>query len=422
VKLLDGAARAGDAVSAKRMLDRLVAGEVREHELAARTLMAAARLLPAEEIVRILPLLREQARDERPRDGTESPPSSRLRAALLRGGCNALGWVRAEGALDDLCDFVLDPALQPAAFDGRDWSKLPPWALDAMRDFPPAPVDAAFRRALARADADGRLADCNAADLIGLARIARSGFGDDPWERGRALHEVALALFETVERLPLGEESAFDRMLALGGLGRDAEAAAAARADAARKRARGFTALDGDATPEVVEVRARFYDARAASDAKALFAAAEASGDPFLLNLAAWYLRFEVRDLELAGHAGEEAVRRSAGLHRLYRDTLAAVRNAQGRPAEALRLLDPRERVPARRPEGGRWHDVFFAEAHVQQGEELSARHALMQAAADRRVLPWIRADRAFAPFAEVFRLADESFFYDRLFPLEPED
>ncbi|HEX5135344.1 MAG TPA: hypothetical protein VFY93_00095, partial [Planctomycetota bacterium] len=178
----------------------------------------------------------------------------------------------------------------------------------------------------------------------------------------------------------------------------------------------------GDGTPEYFETRARLYEALAAKDAAASVAAAEAADDPFAWNLAAWYLRFEVGDaVAPAARAGETAVRESAGLRRLYRDTLASVRNAQGRPGDALRLLDPLDRVPARRRVASLWHEVFFAEAYLQKGEDTSARHALERAARDRRVLPSLRKNPAFARFEDVFRDADESFFYDVLFGREGE-
>ena len=111
-------------------------------------------------------------------------------------------------------------------------------------------------------------------------------------------------------------------------------------------------------------------------------------------------------------------MRGTAGLHRPYRDTLASVRNLQGRPEEALRLLDPHERVPARRPTplGSLWYEAFFAHAYLQLGEESAARHALERAVRDRRALPQLRVDPAFARFPEVFEEADENFFYDVLF------
>ncbi|HEX5138002.1 MAG TPA: hypothetical protein VFY93_13585, partial [Planctomycetota bacterium] len=251
-RLFDGIARTDDAVSAKLLFDLLVAGETKEPSLAMGTLMVAAKHLTAEDLVRLLPLLRAQVAEERPLAGARPPPQSKLRAALLRGGCNALGYARVEAALDDLCDIVLDPTLQPAAFD---WPKpgeesyAPYWALDALRDFPAATVDAAFRRALARAEADGRLAACDPGDLDGLVSICRNGLGKEWWTRGRALHEVALALCDAIERMP-GADMSYDRMVALGGLGRYPEAAAAARVAAGRRRAGGFTALDGDGTPE----------------------------------------------------------------------------------------------------------------------------------------------------------------------------
>jgi len=417
-RLLDSLSRTGDRTSAKLLFDLLIGGEIKEPPLALETLMAAAKLLDASDLVRLLPLLREQVKEERPRSGKEPPPWSALRSVLLRGGYGALGYAKVEAALDDLCDVVLDPTLQPAAFD---WLKdkeswAPYWALDALRDYPVSAVEPAFRRALARAEEQGRLAASDPADLDGLVAVCRTGIGNEWWVRGRALHEVTVALCEALERMPGGEDAASTRMIALGGLARYREAAGAARADAARRRARGLNALDDDDTPERMEVRARLYDALAAKDPQALFAAAQAADDPFLWNLAARHLRFEVVDIALAARASESAVRGSGGLSRPFRDTLASIRNVQGRPAEALRLLDPHDRVPAKRPKGSLWHESVFAEAFLQLGEETEARHHLEQAARDRRTLPYLRANPAFARFADVFRDADESFFYDVLF------
>jgi hypothetical protein len=410
-KVLEGLARSGDAESARLLFNRLVDGEIRGHALVLGVLRAAAKLLPPAELERLLPLLREQAQEERPRDGKEAPPWSLYRAALLRGGCNALGHRQVTAALDDLCAFLVDPALQPAAFDWQERSYLPTWALDALRDFPAAQVEPAFRRALARAEADGSLPACDPGDLFDVAQYCRGGS-----ERGRGLHEVGAALCEVLERLPVAEDVGTEHMLALGGLNRLADAAAVARAHAARKRARGYTALDADWTPAWMEARAALYDALAARDPQAVLAAAEASGDPTILYTATWYLRFMLGDPDRAARAGEIAVHKTAGLDRWARDTLATARNAQGRPDDALRLLDPHERTLAKRRVGGTWHDAFYAEAYVQLGEERRARHALEQAATNRRVLAHVRADPVFAPFADVFRDADESFFYGKLF------
>jgi hypothetical protein len=421
-RLFDGVARTDDATSARLFFDLLVAGETRERTLVMGTLMVAAKHLAAEDLVRLLPLLRAQVREERPQSDARPPPPSELRDTLLRGGFNALAHARVEAALDDLCDVVIDPALQPAAFEWRSASCAPYYAIDALRGFPASAVEPAFRRALARAEEDGRLAACDPDDLDYLASVCRTGhrYEDEWWTRGRALYEVALALCDTIERLP-GGDAAYGRMLALGGLNRFADAAGAARVAAARRRARGYTALDGYVTPEYLEARGRLYEALAAGDASAIFAAAESADDPFLWNLAAWYLRFLVPDTGLAARAGEAAVRGSAGLHRMYRDTLAAVRNLQGRPREALRLLDPSERTPARRPRplGNLWHEAYFAEAYLRLGEETAARHALERAVRDRRALPTLRGDPAFARFEDVFRDAEESFFYDTLFARE---
>ncbi len=423
-RLLDSLSRTPDAASAKLLFDLLLKGETRDPKLARGTLMVAARLLDAKDLVRLLPLLREQVKEERPRSGTESPPWSGLRAALLRGGFNALGFARVEAALDDLCDILLDPTLQPAAFEWRRGAEswAPYWALDAMRDFPLSAVEPAFRRALERAEADGRLAACDPGDLLHLVAWCRTGLGKDWWTRGRAAYEVSVALCEALERMPGSDDATFEKMLALGGLGRYAEAAAAARAEAARRRALGFDGLDGQETPESLDARARLYEALSTKDASALFAAAEAADDPFIWYLATRYLRFDVPDVELAARAGEAAVRGSAGLRRALRDGLASVRNLEGRPEEAIRLLDPHERVPAKRVPGGLWHEALFAAAYLQRGDEWLARHALERAVRDRRLLPYLRADPAFARFADVFRDADDNHFYDVLFAPDSEE
>jgi len=423
-RLLDSLSRTPDAASAKLLFDLLLKGETRDPKLARGTLMVAARLLDAKDLERLLPLLREQVKEERPRSGTESPPWSGLRAALLHGGFNAVGFARVEAALDDLCDILLDPTLQPAAFEWRKSAEswAPYWALDALRDFPVSVVGPAFRRALARAEADGRLAACDPGDLLNLVAWCRTGLGKDWWTRGRAAYEVSVALCEALERMPGSDDAIFERMLALHGLGRYADAAAAARAEAARRRALGFAGLDGQEMPESLDARARLYEALSTKDASALFAAAEAADDPLIWYLATRYLRFDVPDLELAARAGEAAVRGSGGLRRAFRDALASVRNLQGRPDEAIRLLDPHERVPAKRVPGGLWHESLFAAAYLQRGEESMARHALERAVRDRRLLPYLRADPAFVPFADVLRDADDNHFYDVLFAPDSEE
>ena len=109
-------------------------------------------------------------------------------------------------------------------------------------------------------------------------------------------------------------------------------------------------------------------------------------------------------------------MRLTGSLFHAYRDTLATVRNAQGLPDEALRLLDPDRVLPVRRKTTGRRHLVFQAKAHVLRGEKLAARHTLDSALSDRRILPSTRSDPAFAELADLFKQADESFFFDELF------
>jgi len=421
VRLLDGLARSNDAVSAKLLFDRVVAGELREPPIVRGTLAAAARLLPAEELVRLLPLLREQVKGEYPMREKRPPPNNLYRRALLLCGFNALCYAHVEAALDDLSDIVLDPQLQPAAFEWRPgYGYVPYWALDALRELPMTQVEPAFRRALARAEADGRLAAADSGDLFDLVQWTRN-----QRERGRQLSEVALAVCEVLERLPVREDVAYERMLALGNLGRPAEAAAAARLDAARKRARQVDEADTYQTPERLEVRARLYDARAKGEAQAIFDALGSSEDPFLCYIATWYLLFDVVDLDLAARAAEAGVRSSAGLWYTYRDALGGVRVAQGRPSDALRLLDMLGRVPAKplqRDRLSRWHHVFAARAHLLLNDPDEARRELEQAVRDRRILPTVRRYPEFAPFAEVFRRADENYFFDELFARERDD
>jgi len=419
-KLLEGLARSSDATSAQALFDDLVAARLLDPALVMGVLKAAARHLPAEQLARLLPLLESQVAAERPDAERRPPPYSVYRHHMLLGGINALGYRQVEAALPFLCDCLLDPTLTKPAYDWKGWSGVPYWAREALRDFPATQVEPAFRAALARAEADGRLARMDPAELFDQARWGRT-FGRD---RGRRLDEVSLALAQVLERLPFEGEVAYERMVALGGLSRYAEAAAAAREDAARKRACGWTEFDGFWTPERAEQRAGLYEALAAGDAAAVAAVAEASDEPYVTNLAAWYLRFNTPDLPRAAAAGEKAVRASAGLQHDFRDTLAAVRVAQGDPDAALRLLDPRQLLPVKRNVTSRWYLVFAAQAHLLRGDRLLARYALETAAdQDRRILPSVRRDPAFQDpeFQEIFRRADEDFFF-RLFPQADED
>jgi hypothetical protein len=167
--------------------------------------------------------------------------------------------------------------------------------------------------------------------------------------------------------------------------------------------------------------RARLYEALAAGDAAAVAAVAGELGDPLLLGTAAWYLRFELDALDRAVPVAEEAVRRTAGLVHAYRDTLAAVRIGQGRPREALDLLDPHRVLPAKRPVGSGYHYLFLAQAFQAQGEVLQARHSLeLGLAEDRRLVPHARSLPEFAAFADIFTQLDQEFF-DQIFAVGEE-
>jgi hypothetical protein len=166
-----------------------------------------------------------------------------------------------------------------------------------------------------------------------------------------------------------------------------------------------------------MEGRAALYDALAAGTPDAFRVAIDRlGGDPLLLYSAAWSLLFSVPDLALAERAAEEAVRATAGLSHMYREGLAAVRIRQGRAEDALAMLDPGCRLPVKRSFLSGWPEVLLAKAHLLRGETLEARHALETALEnDRRIAADVRRDPDLAPFADVFRTADEEFF-DRVF------
>jgi hypothetical protein len=415
IQLLEALARSQDRTSAARLFEEVVSGKQKDPLLALGTLKAAARLVPPEKLKQVLPLLRELVRGEYALARKRPPPYSEYRAKLLHGGINALAYARVEAALDDLCAFVLDPGLHLPAFDWKHQSFVPWLSLQALRHFPRDTVDAAFRRALKAAEDDGRLAALHPRPLftfVGYCRGNRT--------RGRWLAEVALALCEVLERLPWeGDEVTYRRAVALGQLKRYGEAAATARAEAARKRERGYTAADGFYTPAFLEGRALIWEQLAARDAAQLGAALpRLGGDPFLLNLAGWALRFDLQDLGLAAQAQEEAFRRTGGLWHHARDTLATIRLGQNRPALALDLLDPHQRLPVERAPVSRWFRLFRAQAYRMLGDDLKARHELEQAVAeDRRILPYARALPEFQDFADVFRQVDDGFFDSLFYP-----
>ncbi|MHC4136206.1 MAG: hypothetical protein ACYS0K_14605 [Planctomycetota bacterium] len=413
--LIEALARSQDRTSAARLFDELVTGEQKEPSLILGTLKAAARLVPPEQLAHMLPLLRELVKGEYALVRKCPPPHSDLRARLLHGGINALAYARVEVALDDLCAFVLDPGLHEAAFEWRHQSFVPWASLQALRHFPQDKVAPAFRRALREAESDGRLAALHPDALFTAVTFCREGR-----ERGRRLNAVALALCEVLERLPWEQrEVTYERAMALGQLGRYAEAAAAARAGARRKRERGHTAADGFYTPAFLDGRALIWEKLATKDGQQLGAALpQLDGDPFLLNIAGWNLRFDLGNVALAARAQEQAVRRTAGMWHLARDTLAAIRLGQSRPALALDLLDPQRRLPVERRPASRWYQLFRAQAYRMLGNDLAAKHELETAVSeDRRLLPYARGLPEFQDFADVFRQVDEAFF-DGLFRL----
>lgn len=415
--LLDALARSRDTASAARLFDELVSGKQKAPSLVLGTLKAAARLVPPKQLVRILPLLREAAKGEYALDRKRPPPRNDFRARLLYGGINALAYAQVDAALDDLCAFVLDPGLHADAFDWKHQSFVPWASLEALRHFPGDKVGPAFRRALRAAEEDGRLAALHPRSLFTAVTFCRGGR-----QRGRRLNAVVLALCEVLERLPWNEgEVGYEHAMALGQLRRYAEAAAVVRAAARRKRERGYTAADGFYTPELLEGRALIWEKMATGDAEELGAALpQLGGDPFLLNLAGWNLHFDLKNLDLAARAQTEAVRRTAGMHHAYRDTLAAIRLGQNRPALALDLLDPQQHLPVERAPVSRWYQVFRAQAYRMLGDDLRARHELELAVSeDRRILPYVRRLPEFEDFADVFRQADEGSF-DDLFRTDP--
>jgi len=412
-RVLEALARSRDRASAARLFDKLVAGKLKDPSLVLGVLRAAARLVPPERLAHMLPLLRELVKGEYALARKRPPPPSDFREWVLQGGINALAYAQVEAALDDLCAFVLDPGLHLPAFDWKHQSFVPRASLQALRHFPSDKVDAAFRRALREAESDGRLAALHPKSLYTYVTYCRQGR-----ERGRWLSEVALALCEVLERLPWeGGEVTYQRAVALGQLQRYAEAAAAARVAAQGKRELGYTAADGFYAPAFLEGRALIWERTSTGDGEQLGAALEQlDGDAFLLNLAGWNLRFDLRNLARAEQAQEEAVRRTAGMWHVALDTLAAIRLGQNRPALALDLLDPQRRLPVERRPAGRWYQLFRAQAYRMLGNDIGARHELENAVTeDRRILPYARTLPEFQDFADVFRQVDEAFF-DGLF------
>ena len=90
-------------------------------------------------------------------------------------------------------------------------------------------------------------------------------------------------------------------------------------------------------------------------------------------------------------------MRGTAALYHPYRDTLAAVRVAQQRPDEALRLLDDERELPVKREPTSGWHLYFQAQAKLLKGDARGAYSDLEQCLGmDRRLIPQARKEPAF--------------------------
>jgi hypothetical protein len=407
-RLVAGLAQSQDAESAAILFGRLVRGEVADPTLVFGILEAAVRHVPRERLADLLPLLREQARAARPIGEKEPPPASALRDRILVGGMRALACAGVDAGAAFACEMLLDPSLQPAAFGHATGQWMLAKALDALRLHASAVVGPALRAAIAAAEEDGRLARMEPAHLFWLVQQCEGGR-----DVGRRPDEVALALCEVLERLPFDGDVGVEKVKALFGSGRYAEAAAAADAEAARRRALGITARNDFWTPERLSGRALLTRALAAGEPQAFRDAMPAiRDDPYLCYLAGWYLLFIVPDLALAEEAAARAVALTGGLQHAYRDLLAAVRNAQGRPDEALELVDRLKRLPVDRSTPSGFHHLFEAKAHALKGDDHRARLALEAALADRRTLGYAKADRAFAAYEDVFRTTEEVFLF----------
>ncbi|MHC4340677.1 MAG: hypothetical protein ACYSX0_10770 [Planctomycetota bacterium] len=404
--LLNTLARSKDHASARALFADLLARRIEEPYQVLGVLKVSAILVPPEVLAELCGLMRGQLAGEYPTPDKRPPTPSRYRWYLLQRGLFALGVARVEGALDLVCDIVLDPRLQPGAFDWRYASLLPRSAMNVLRSFPLPKVDRAFREAIGRAESDGRLASLEPSHLYSLVKLCH-----EQRDRGRSLYGVAVALCEVLERLPWEGDVLYHYMRSLGGLRRYKEAVAAARASVVLKQERGYRAEDGYWTPERVMGRALLYEALEAGDSgKIRTAIPQLNGDPYLLYLAAWYSLFDLKDTEVAELAAETAVAATAGLNHLAREILAAVRNAQGRPRDALTLLDPQQALPVRRDTRSGWHYAYQAKARMLLGDDKSARRALENALSDRRILPTVRADPLFQGFDDVFRQIDDDY------------
>jgi len=415
VRLLDSLARSTDHLSASRLFDELLAGTRRDSSLVPGILKAASRLAGSDRLALLVPHLRLLAAGEHARPERLPPEPDLLRYAMLHAGIDALAQARIAAALPMLCDFVLDPDLAPPAYDWKYESAVPWLALEALRDYTPSQVEEAFHAARLRAEAGGRLARLAPERLMRFVHQCRRGR-----DRGRWLAEVALELTRTLHRLPWEGDEGPQRMTALGALRYYDEAAKVARETAARERARGYDARDGSWTPERLEGNAAIYLAVGSGNpARLRLAFQEVSDDPALCYSVARFALFYLPDADLAAQAAEAAVRKTAALYHEYRDTLALVRIRQGRPREALRLLDRKRLLPVKRSTTSGWHLLWQARARLLVGERLKARYDLWSALTqDRRIEPFARKDKAFADLADVFEAVDEE-FCDRLFASE---
>ena len=286
-----------------------------------------------------------------------------------------------------------------------------------LRHYPADKVGAAFARALRRAEDSGDLAGMEPAHLFRLVQTARGGR-----DSGRGLYEVSLLLLDVLDRLPWEGEVHFERMIASGGRNLFAEAAAAARKSAERRRRLGFRDDEGRWSARRLEFRARLYeglvDRKLEPFQKVLD---EAWDDPMIVWLAGWYLATYRIDLALAQRVAERAVQLGGRLRHRDRDILAAVRVQQKRPKEALALLDMEARLPVKRPKRGRRsgrHLLLEALARLQLGDRSGAAFALETALLeDRRLIPVAKSDPALKPLQETVRQADVEFF-DTIFRL----
>jgi len=247
INVLEHLADSTDVASARTLFADVLAGRIAKPELVLGVLRAAAKLLAPAELAPLIPRLRTLAAEERAHEDGDAPVPDRLRRVTLFFGLRALAWARTPGTPALCAELFLDPRLHAPAFDWEDDSGVGWWALNALRHFPRAGAEAAFRAALAGAEADGRLARLHPAtlrDAIDVCRVHR--------DRGRRLAGVGAALAETLRRLPWEDETEYLLGREYGALRRYELAAGAMRADAARKRRIGFLATDGFWTAERV--------------------------------------------------------------------------------------------------------------------------------------------------------------------------